>query len=422
VTNARQQAGLKMRRGAGSAMLAFVLIFGLGVVTTQSAEAQTFTVLYNFARQPDGRYPFASLIRDVAGNLYGTTWEGGSLYEGAVFKLSKSGKETVLHSFSAYPSDGAAVSAGLVRDAAGNLYGTTVSGGSDHGKFDNGTVFKLSKSGKETLLHIFLGSPDGKAPYGTLVRDADGNLYGTTAEGGVTGGACGAYGCGTVFKVDKNGIETVLYRFTGGDGEHPIAGLVTDAKGNLYGTSEWGGSGTACEYGCGTVFELSKTGEETVLYSFTGQPDGANPLAGLIMDSKGNLYGATFYGGNSACPYGCGTVFELSNKGQESVLYSFCAASGCSDGAYPSGSVIMGAKGNLYGTTYEGGNSACDGGCGTVFELSDTGKETVLHSFRGAADGKYPFDGLIWDRKGSLYGTARGGGASDYGTVWKLTP
>jgi uncharacterized repeat protein (TIGR03803 family) len=415
-TDTPQQRISKMRLGAVRVGLAFLLV--MGIATTQSAQAQTFAVLYNFARHPDGRYPYASLVRDAAGNLYSTTWEGGSADGGTAFKLSKSGKEAVLHNFAGYPSDGAAPSAGLVRDAAGNLYGSTATGGSDKGTFDNGTVFKLSKTGKETLLHIFLGSPDGKTPYGDLVRDGEGNLFGTTAEGGVTGGACGAYGCGTVFKVDKNGTETVLYRFTGQpDGSNPESRLVMDSNGNFYGTTYFGGSGTACQYGCGTVFELSKTGEETVLYSFTGVLDGANPIAGVVIDAKGRLYGTTYYGGNSGCFNGCGTVFELNKTGKETVLYSFCLSDSCPDGMNPGAGVVIDTKGNLYGTTVYGGSS----GYGTVFKVSKTGNETVLHTFTGSPDGKYPF-GVILDWKGNLYGTARGGGASDYGTVWKLTP
>jgi uncharacterized repeat protein (TIGR03803 family) len=294
---------------------------------------------------------------DAKGNLYGTTMQGGvgEVY-GTVFKLAGK-KETVLHSFTGSP-DGAGPIAGLVMDAKGNLYGTTYYGG---GPDPTGTVFKVSKSGKETVLYSFCavsGCADGESPYVGLVMDAKGNLYGTTTGGG-------ASGAGTVFKVTSKGKETVLYSFTGGaDGAYPYAGLVMDAKGNLYGTTYYGGAG-GCDLGCGTVFKVTKAGKETVLYSFAGGTDGATPYAGLVMDAKGNLYGTTYYGGTSTnCYLDCGTVFKVSSKGKETVLYSF---TGGTDGAYPYfGFLVMDAKGNLYGTAYAGGSSEE----GTVWKLT----------------------------------------------------
>ena len=268
-------------------------------------------------------------------------------------------------------------------------------------------MFKLDKTGKETVLYSFAGGSDGENPVAGLVWDAKGNLYGITSLGG-------ASGYGTVFKLDKAGKETVLHSFTGpaGDGAEPMAGLTRDAKGNLYGTTVYGGSGT-CKNGgldgCGTVFKLDKTSKETVLYSFPGtESDGTYPDAGLVPDAAGNLYDTTFGGGAS----GAGTVFKLDKTGKETVLYSFDGA----DGANPVAGLVWDAKGNLYGTTYNGAS-----GYGTVFKLEKTGKETVLHSFVGT-DGAHPYAGLVRDAKGKLYGTTYLGGSSDRGTVWKLTP
>jgi uncharacterized repeat protein (TIGR03803 family) len=249
------------------------------------------TVLYAFTGTGgDGFYPFAGLLRAANGDLYGTTYEGGSSDAGTVFKVDSAGEETVLHSFDY--SDGANPRAGLVPDAKGNLYGTTSSGGTSN----SGTVFMLHKAGKETLLYSFSGGADGGIPiYGYLVRDARGNLYGTTYEGG-------AFGYGTVFMLDKSGNETVLHSFgSSTDGANPDADLVLDPKGNLYGTTESGGAS-----GEGTVFKLGKSGKETVLHRFAGS-DGAYPVAGLARDAKGNLYGTAYSGGT----YGAGTVWEL---------------------------------------------------------------------------------------------------------------
>jgi uncharacterized repeat protein (TIGR03803 family) len=310
----------------------------------------------------------------------------------------------VLYAFTG-GADGGTPAAGLVRDAQGNLYGTTYLGGAS----GVGTVFKLeSKTGKETVLYSFTGTGgDGANPHASLVWDAADNFYGTTYNGG-------AYDYGTVFRLNKAGKETVLYSFTGGsDGAYPLAGLVRDAAGNLYGTTVLGGVG--CDgVGCGVVFKVAKAGKETVLYSFTGYPDdGAEPWAGLVRDAAGNLYGTTFTGGAS----NYGTVFKVDETGKETVLYSFMGSGG--DGASPFdlGYLLRDAKGDLYGTTNGGGAS----NYGTVFKLVPNGKETVLCSFTGPySDGAYPYGGLARDAAGNFYGTAEEGGPSGYGTVFKL--
>jgi uncharacterized repeat protein (TIGR03803 family) len=270
---------------------------GCGVVFELDTTGRE-TVLYNFTGGPDGRGPMAGLVQDSAGNVYGTTLEGGTYGYGTVFKLDTTGKATVLHSFDY--TDGVAPYAGLVRDRAGSLYGTTNGGGT----YGIGVVFKLDATGKYTILHSFLGYPsDGGNPYAGLIRDGAGNLYGTTsapAPGGV------------VFKLDPTAKETILYNFLGHttNGASPYAGLLMDSAGNLYGTTQFGGGSTACSGGCGVVFKLAPTGEETVLHSFTGGADGSQPSAGLVRDSAGNLYGTAF-GGSSACSFGCGVVFKL---------------------------------------------------------------------------------------------------------------
>jgi uncharacterized repeat protein (TIGR03803 family) len=289
-----------------------------------------------------------------------------------VFRLDTTGKETVLYSFSG-GTDGAEPYAGVVMDAAGNLYGSTDFGGNlncnEWEGFGCGTVFKLNKADDETVLYSFGGAPDGAKPYAGVVMGAAGNLYSTTFNGGnVT--CANTSGCGTVFMLDITGKEKVLYNFSGApDGANPEAGVVMDAAGNLYGTTFFGGAS-----GDGTVFKLDTAGKETVLYSFSGTPDGANPVGGLVMDVAGNLYSTTFNGGNVTCTNasGCGTVFKLDTTGNETLLYMF---SGGADGAYPTGGLVMDAAGNLYGTTFEGGDLSCmfanmGLGCGTVFKLT----------------------------------------------------
>ncbi len=389
------------------AVLCLLLIVGF-----QPAEAQTETVLYSFCAQtgcPDGSNPRADLVMDTAGNLYGTTLYGGTSGVGTVFELSPSGTETVLHSFAASHTDGHYPYAGLLMDTTGNLYGTAQSGGAK----GLGTVFKLSPNGTETLLYSFCvlaACADGYHPRAGLIMDTKGNLYGTTFDGG-------AYDAGAVFELSPSGTETVLHSFcqqTGcPDGYYPQAGLVMDTNGNLYGTTLYNGA-----YGGGTVFKISSDGTATTFYNFctaTGCKNGRYPQAGLILDTNGNLYGTTYGGG----AYGKGTVFELSPSGAETVLHSFCARTGCSDGSHPRADLVMDTAGNLYGTTYYGGTNSV----GTVFKLSPNGTETVLHSFAAnGSDGTHPYAGLVTDTMGNLYGTTYSGGANGYGTVFKVTP
>jgi uncharacterized repeat protein (TIGR03803 family) len=385
------------------------------------------TVLYSFPAGADGYNPQAGVIGDGAGNLYGTTAYGGTGY-GVVFKLDPSGHETVLHSFTGGSDGGYPYSAGVIRDSAGNLYGTTYSGGITTGAAvcangGCGVVFKLDTAGQETVLHAFAGSSDGANPYGSLIGDSAGNLYGTTYNNGSNSGAAIA---GVVYKLDTTGHEIVLYSFTGrSDGGFPQAGVIRDSAGNLYGTASAGGitmgpcGGPYLGLGCGVVYKIDPTGHETVLYSFTGGTDGANPYAGLIGDSAGNLYGTTTAGGgitNGVCaPRGCGVVYKIDPTGHETVLHSF---TGGADGGYPQAGVIRDSAGNLYGTTANGGPA----NAGVVYKLDPTGHETVLYSFTGGADGGSPSGTLIPDSAGNLYGTTFLGGPANAGVVYRIKP
>ena len=283
--------------------------------------------------------------------------------------------------------------------------------------------FAPAFAGHPVVLHKFTGSPDGSLPTSTLVQDKTGDFFGTTFNGGDIG--CGGNGCGTVFKIARDGTETIIYSFHGGtDGEQPYGGLILDASGNLYGaTTSGGGSGTGCRgYGCGTVFKITPDGTETVLYAFAGGSDGWFPGSTLVRDRAGVLYGATEYGGNSSkycATDGCGTIFEITNDGAKSTLYAFCAQLACADGKYPIAGLVSDNSGNFFGTTYAGGS-----GYGAVFKLSADGVETVLHSFQSYNDGQFPYAGVTFDGAGNLYGTTTLGGAgNDYGgAVYVLAP
>jgi uncharacterized repeat protein (TIGR03803 family) len=390
----QRRISAKISRGAAP-MLA--VVFGFGAVTTQSAQAQTLRVLYNFAGSSDGGDPYASLIRDAAGNLYSTVDYGGTSFAGAVFKVAPNGTETVLYSFTG-GADGAYPFSPVVRDGAGNLYGTTSMGGSSNA----GVVFKVDPGGTETVLHSFTGGADGIIPIGGLLRDKAGNLYGTTSQGGSSND-------GVLFKISPRGKETILHTFTGStkDGKYPsYTSLLMDAQGNLYGVTEEGGKADG-----GILYKLSKTGKLTILHSFSGgTTDGCNVLGTPFMDAAGNFYGTT----SSCGTHMLGTVWEVRKTGKERLLHSF--AGGTTDGEYPLAGVIVDAAGNLYGDTETGGAA----NVGTVYEISKSGRFTLLHSFDGT-DGKYPYGSFVQNAKGTLFGTTQNGGTIGYGTVWKIT-
>ena len=378
-----------------------------------------FQVLHTFKDGHDGAEPFSALLL-VGGALYGTTYRGGDRDDaGTVYEITPSGGYAIVHRFvlHAPPGQRANPDAGLISDAAGNLYGTTLEGGPMH----KGTVYEVSPRGRVTTLHTFTG-PDGEFPYATLLRDAGGNLYGTTEAGGSS--LCNGGGCGTVFKIDTANKESVLYTFAGGtDGYDPFGGVVRDRQGNLYGTTMSGGTTHCAGEGCGIVFKIDASGQETVMHRFTEGADGGHPAGTLLQGSGGFLYGTTDSGG--AVDAG-GTVFKISKAGEETVLYNFI---GGSDGAGPFGGLIRDASGNFFGTTeFGGGSPLCQTGCGTVFELDSSGRETVLYRFTGKKDGAYPLAGVIMDAAGYLYGAAPQGGDkrcanhAGCGVTFKLKP
>lgn len=423
LSSLRRAVGLRHKK-ARAAWLPLCLIL---VATTSAWAASKERVLYSFKGVPDGVGPDAALVFDSSGNLYGTTYEGGTARQGTVFELSPGSggqwSESVPHSFNEADGDGAYPKDSLLVDSSGDLYGTTWMGGSGSCYFSCGIVFEVSPevSGgwTESILYNFSGA-DGANPDANLIADPAGAFYGTTQ-------ASGAYGGGAVFRLEKEPgatwSETLLYSFKvqGGDGVLPLSGLLFDPSGNLYGTTYGGGA-----YNKGTVFELKRGSRggwtEIVLHSFDGH-DGAYPVSGLTIDPTGSLYGVCPNGG----PHHNGAVFKLTpgrnNKWAFTILYDFPRAN---DGAYPVGTLIWDSKGSLYGANAGGGNRACYRyGCGTVFKLSPraSGKwtYTVLYRFNGQ-DGEQPEAGLIWDAKGNLYGTTFGGGPYGEGVAFELTP
>jgi uncharacterized repeat protein (TIGR03803 family) len=392
------------------------------------ADSTNYTIVYSFAGSPDGAKPTASLI-DVGGKLYGTTSEGGlsTSYDncreqqsscGTVFRVTTSGTEKVLHRFG-FQDDGGAPLAGLV-DVGGMLYGTTTVGGgyADCGQYTTGfygcgTVFSITPGGTEKVLHSFAGRPsDGQSPYASMT-DVKGTLYGTTRDGGSS--HCATYGhfyrvsCGTVFSITTGGTETMVYSFGRGRLAHwPQARLIEEGR-KLYGTTVGGGA-----YSYGTVFSISPGGEEKVVHSFGQGADGIEPVAGLI-EVKGTFYGTTLWSCNfcAGAYKGWGTVFSVTQSGTEKVLHRFSAGT---DGANPRGPLTE-MNGTLYGTTAAGGAYES----GTVFSITPSGREKVLHSFGAGTDGSDPVSGLI-EVAGTLYGTTASGGTYGSGTVFALTP
>jgi uncharacterized repeat protein (TIGR03803 family) len=398
------------------------------LTATGALAAPKYKVLHAFTGRKDGGGLWGGLLLDKRGNIYGTTIAGGPKENGGtVFKLSTqaSGKwaEAVLYNFCSLPecADGGGPWGGLTFDPEGNLYGTTESGG---GPYKYGTVFELmpgTSGWKETVLHRFGFDKYGCCPQASLAMDPAGDLFGT------------ANAAFALSPTDHGWKETLLHDFTGenGDGFGPYAGVILDAAGNLYGTTEdGGGNHSLCSGGCGIVYQLTPGSDgkwaEVMLHRFGSfQNDGRRPGVGaLIMDSSGSLYGTTTGGGAFSSRCSCGTVFKLTpssnGKWKETVLHSFTLGAG---GEGPSAGVVMDKAGNLYGTTTAGGTASC--GCGVVYKLApgsnDKWTYTVLHRFTGA-DGAGPNANLILDDKGNLYGTTTTGGAGGYGVAFEITP
>lgn len=386
------------------------------------ASAATTTQIYSFVGGNDGEYLDTELVMGSAGNLYGTTVQGGIHGSGTVFQLAPSGSgwtHTVLYSFTG-GADGGEPYKGVTLDAQGNLYGTAVTGGGGACEGGCGVVYKLTNSAgvwTQSVIHAFTGGNDGSGPGSPVAFDKHGNLYGTTPTGGAKG-----FGVVYEMKPGPNGSWnlSVIHTFTGGtDGLGGSASrLLLDAVGNVYGVNTVGG-----ENGFGNVYELTHSGDKwqlTTLYSFKDQPDGASPYGGVIFDKSGNLYGTTYYAGANDV----GTVYKLTHSNgawSESVLYSF---KGGSDGDSPISTLVSDAKGNLYGTTSDGGAATC--GCGTIFRMTEGSAgvwtESVVYRFPGTPKPGFAYNGMVSDGKGNFYGTTVHGGSANDGAVYQLTP
>jgi uncharacterized repeat protein (TIGR03803 family) len=421
MTNPAQHFTLLLSRSLRGSALALALAYALTMIATQLAQAQTFTVLHNFTGGTDGAYPYVGVTEDSSGNLYGTAALGGMAGGcngngcGTVYKLARHGSGWLFSPLYGFTggSDGAVPLARVILGPNGTLYGTTYIGGGG-----TGVVFNLHPPGhvsgrvfspwNETVLYQFGNVFDGNNPEGDLLFDAAGDIYGTTSSGGYE--CLDTVYCGTVYELTHNGsswTESILYEFTNGDVAIPLAGVISDHAGNLYGT-------TSNLY---AVFELirSESGwTEATLYQPGYQGGAPIPSGGVIFDPSGNLYGTTQSGGTN----GVGTVFELMTMGgswSESTLYNFTG------GGTPDASLVRDASGNLYGTTCVGGahNS------GSVFKLVPSGgawTETDLYDFTGGSDGYCPMGNVILDAQGNIYGTAYAGGSDGYGTVFEITP
>jgi uncharacterized repeat protein (TIGR03803 family) len=413
---------------------------GSALAFTSTAAAQTETVLYSFSGVSGGEFPLGGLVLDAAGNLYGTTANGGNSTNcfdgcGTVFKLSQTAsgrwKKTVLHYFAG--TDGSFPDTKMIFDAAGNLYGTTLFGGGNNGCPGNegcGVVFKLTPTAsgvwKETLLYQFVGGFTGGNPSG-LVFDAAGNLYGTAAQGGDSTDcpqSISQGGCGIVFELMPRAYgywtEKRLFLFHGpGDGGAPEGGVVFDAAGNLYLTAVLGGVGCA-PYGCGVALELSPTAsgpwKETTLHQFTGGADGGFVSPGLALDASGNVYGTTSSDGAN----GFGTIFEISPTSSGWTLNTILNLDNSINGNIPQ-PLIFDPAGNLHVENASGGST----NCGTVFELSPSSsgwQESGLFTFDCTDGGEDPDGGLTLDANGNLYGITGNGGAAGTGVVFRINP
>jgi uncharacterized repeat protein (TIGR03803 family) len=390
------------------------------------AQGQTFKTLANFGSAGASPGP---VVQGFNGDFYGTTPTGGEHGYGAVFEVTPQGELSGLYNFCSQAdcADGE-FPWGLVQATDGNLYGTTL--GTNSGPY--GTVFKVTPTGALSTLHTFCSRTncaDGQNPYGGLIQASNGNFYGITFSGGASldVSSCHYMGCGVLFEVTAAGELTVLYNFCSQancvDGANPISTLVQGTNGNFYGVTFAGGAADA-----GTVFEMTRAGKLTTLYSFCARtswcPDGLEPN-GLVQGGNGNLYGTTVLGG--ATGYNNGTFFEINAAEKFSSLYSFCADGVCSEGANPNSGLVQGANGKFYGTTNCGGLSNSCGdfsyGPGTVFEISSSGKLTTIHDFcseTNCDDGQGPVAGPVQGTSGKIYGTTTFGGAYDDGTFFSL--
>jgi uncharacterized repeat protein (TIGR03803 family) len=423
------------RLKAWKAACAALLLCAMGAV---AASAQTFTSLVSFDGT-DAANPAAPVVQGTDGNFYGTTSNGGKSSAGTVFKMTPDGTLTTLYTFciqSGCP-DGQNPSAALIQGADGNFYGTTNSGGAHNTICPCGTIFRITPDGTLTTMYRFLGNT-GNVP-SQLVQGSDGNFYGTTVDGGA-GSSCPGSQCGTVFRITPAGAFLRLYSFCSQpnctDGANPSGGLIQGADGDFYGTTQGGGENTEFCSGCGTVFRITRNGTVTTLHRFSGI-DGFDPVGALVQGSNGILYGTTALGGANLCPnaVGCGTVFQITTSGKLTTLHKF---NGSPEGQWPFGALVQGTDENFYGTNSQGGTDICNMSnrtCGTVFRMTPSGKLTIPYSFcaqLACVDGLFPEAGLIQGTDGSFYGTTVFGGDLDgsvggpcagggCGTVFQLT-
>ena len=402
-------------------LLLTCLGLGLAPKAFAVAPASSSKVIYSLAGGADGEYTDTDLVIDSEGNLYGTSVLGGTSGSGTVFQLTPSPNgwiHTVLYSFTG-GSDGGEPYKGVTLDAQGNIYGTAVTGGAGACEGGCGVVYKLAQSGgswTQTVIHYFTGGVDGSGPGAGLTIDHQGRLYGVAPTGG-------ANGLGVIYELtpDRRGNWNfmVIHAFTGGaDGATGSAGRLLLHAGQLYGVATAGGA-----YGKGTAFELARSQPEgwsfKTIYAFKGQPDAGFPYGGLLSDPSGNLYGTTYYDGAN----NLGSVYELfrvAGTWEEKVLYSF---KGGSDGRNSLSNLVKDAAGNLYGTTSEGG-AACS--CGTIFKLTPSANgvwtERVAHRFRGPPDGAFAYNGMVADGAGNFYGATVHGGVADEGAIYEFRP
>ena len=379
----------------------FGLCIALCAAPSSGCYAGNFKKIYQFpSNASEGKQPSGELALGADGNFYSTTYSGGASGKGTVYKVTPQGQHTLLYSFAGEP-DGAGPYGSVVIDKAGNLYGTTALGGTQN----LGTVFKLAPDGTETILHSFAGSPsDGSNPQSTLTIDEAGNLYGATVNGGSNSSD------GTIFKVSGAGEETIIYSFDYEHGYQPQGRLFLDADGSLYGTAASGG-----KFFNGTAFKLKPDGGFKVLHDFgkNRATDGATPYSGLVLGRGGYFYGITAGGGMSDE----GTVYRLKRDGSESLVHSFSGT----DGQEPLSELVVGANGDLYGTTSLGGKRPKNG---VVFKLAPSGQGRVIHNFKGM-DGSEPYSGLVFDASGTLYGVTTGNGPRapvNSGTIFSIVP
>lgn len=400
-----------------------LLVILLMMALTVSLSASSSQVIYSLGGDEDGEYPDTDLVVDSAGNIYGTTVQGGDFSGGTVFQLTPSGTgyvHTVLYNFTSGP-DGGQPYKGVTLDSQGNLYGTTVIGGSGGicAGEGCGVVYKLTKNGStwtQSVIYNFTGRNDGYEPGSGVTFDTAGNLYGTTPVGG-------AKGAGVIYELSPSGSSwtfKLIHTFTGGnDGSGGSAGrLLLDAAGNFYGVCTVGGAN-----GAGTAYKLSLVQgvwKFQTLYAFKGTPDAGFPYSALSMDSSGNLYGTTYYAGAN----NLGSVYQLSKKGStwtENLLYSF---KGGSDGASPIGNVNVDPSGNLYGTTSEGGAARCS--CGTIYMLTlprgGNWTESIVYRFKNTPDGGFAYNGMTPDGAGHYVGATVHGGTAGEGAFYQFTP